>query len=95
MRDLITLSSSMAQQAGSAVSAIGKAVDLTGDGGVMREMLQEGEGKGLATGDIAMVRFTGTVEETGQVKHAPLPDSGTPEASVFNLGYIPTVLSRR
>ncbi|CAM9637463.1 unnamed protein product [Ascophyllum nodosum] len=43
------------------------AVDLSGDGGVTREMLQEGKGKGLATGDIAMVRFTGVVEETGQV----------------------------
>lgn len=32
-----------------------------------REMVKEGTGKGLATGDIATVRFTGTVAETGQV----------------------------
>lgn len=42
-------------------------VDLSGDGGVTREVVQEGDGKGLATGDIAMVRFTGTVAKTGQV----------------------------
>lgn len=45
----------------------GTVVDISGDGGVTREMIREGDGKGLATGDIAMVRFTGTVEETGQV----------------------------
>lgn len=44
------------------------AVDLSGDGGVTREMVREGTGKGLATGDIAMVRFTGKVAETGQVR---------------------------
>lgn len=60
--------SSMVQQAISTPLGIGKAVDLSGDGGVMREMLQEGDGKGLATGDIGMVCFTGTVEETGQVR---------------------------
>lgn len=43
-------------------------VDLSGDGGVTREIVKEGDGKGLATGDIAMVRYTGTVVETGQVR---------------------------
>lgn len=33
-------------------------------------MVKEGRGKGLATGDIATVRFTGTVAETGQVRAA-------------------------
>ncbi|CAM9130989.1 unnamed protein product [Ectocarpus sp. 4 AP-2014] len=42
-------------------------IDLSGDGGVTREMIKEGSGKGLATGDIATVRFTGTVAETGLV----------------------------
>lgn len=45
-----------------------EAVDLSGDGGVMREMIAEGEGKRLMTGDIATVKFTGTVVETGQVR---------------------------
>eukprot|EP00752_Nemacystus_decipiens_P006297 g5677.t1 len=50
-----------------AVAASSPPVDLSGDGGVTREMLKEGSGKGLATGDIATVRFTGTIAETGQV----------------------------
>lgn len=52
----------------SATAATATAVDLSGDGGVTREIVQEGKGKGLATGDIAMVRFSGTVAETGQVR---------------------------
>lgn len=51
-----------------AVATSSPPVDLSGDGGVTREMLKEGSGKGLATGDIATVRFTGTVAETGQVR---------------------------
>lgn len=52
----------------SAAASAAGVVDLSGDGGVTREMLQEGSGKGLATGDIAMVRFTAKVAETGQVR---------------------------
>lgn len=63
--------SARAQQApttmSAAVTTSSPPVDLSGDGGVTREMLKEGGGKGLTTGDIATVRFTGTVAETGQV----------------------------
>ncbi|CAM9761054.1 unnamed protein product [Scytosiphon promiscuus] len=51
----------------SATAVATSPVDLSGDGGVTREMVQDGAGKGLATGDIATVRFTGKVAETGQV----------------------------
>lgn len=55
----------------SATAVATSPVDLSGDGGVTREMVQEGDGKGLATGDIATVRFTGKVAETGQVSSVP------------------------
>lgn len=53
------------------MNAAAAGVDLSGDGGVLREMVREGDGKGLASGDIAMVRFTGTVAETGQASGWP------------------------
>lgn len=53
--------------AASAAVSTAETVDLSGDGGVTRQMIGEGAGKGLVTGDIANVKFTGTVEETGQV----------------------------
>lgn len=52
----------------SATVLTGETVDLSGDGGVTRQMTREGAGKGLVTGDIATVKFTGTVEDTGQVR---------------------------
>ncbi|CAM9702446.1 unnamed protein product [Choristocarpus tenellus] len=46
---------------------MGAVVDLTGDGGVTREMLKEGQGKGMVAGDIASVKYTGKVVETGEI----------------------------
>jgi hypothetical protein len=43
------------------------AADLSGDGGVTRRMIKEGNGKRLLTGDIALVNFSSKVKENGLV----------------------------
>eukprot|EP00611_Tribonema_gayanum_P013740 TRINITY_DN2490_c0_g1_i1.p1 TRINITY_DN2490_c0_g1~~TRINITY_DN2490_c0_g1_i1.p1 ORF type:complete len:284 (+),score=120.66 TRINITY_DN2490_c0_g1_i1:78-929(+) len=51
----------------STAEATAAAVDLSGDGGVLRRVVRRGGGKELLTGDIALVKYTGRVKDTGLV----------------------------